>query len=156
VTIVEFGDFECPACRVFAVKVVPAILRHFPAQVAILFRNWPLPQHRFAYLAARAAECAGEQGKFEPLHDLLYSKQDSIGLKSFASFARESGVGDTVAFQACLVRAAPVPAIEADVAEAHRIHSPGTPTIVVNGLMVQGAADSTTMIKLIGGMLNRH
>jgi hypothetical protein len=63
-TIVEFGDFECPACGEFE-HTLQQVRRAYPKDVAVVFRHWPLPYHKLAYPAARAAECAADQGRFE-------------------------------------------------------------------------------------------
>lgn len=93
--------------------------------------------------AARAAECAAAQGRFEQFHDAVYAKQDSLGLKSFASFARDAGVPDSVAFGACNDGTAPVPVVQRDIAAAGALGGTGTPTLLVNDLMLPGAPDST-------------
>src|SRR6201999_1765144 len=64
VTIVEFADFECPVCRHFQTGALEPVQKIYGSQVAVVFRQWPLGYHRFAMPAARAAECAGRQGRF--------------------------------------------------------------------------------------------
>jgi len=142
VTIVVFGDFECPACRAFETETEPAIRKLFPQKVAIVFRHFPLPYHRFAYPAARAAECAGLQSRFDEFEHLVYAQADSLGLKPFTRFAEESGVPDTAAFAACNARTSRVPAIEADLAEARLIGADRTPVVIINGLMLRTNPDS--------------
>jgi protein-disulfide isomerase len=149
VVILEFADFECPACRAFELGVLPKIRKAYPGQVQIVFHHWPLSYHRFAYPAARAAECAGRQGRFAAFHDLLYSKQDSLGLKSFLQFARESNVSDTLAFQECLNDASPVPTIERDIQFARDIGAGGTPTVFVNGHGFSGVPDSSQIAEIV-------
>jgi protein-disulfide isomerase len=101
VKVVEFGDFECPFCR-RADSVFRVVKHKFGADVALVYIEFPLGMHRFALPAARAAECAAGQGHFAPMHDLLFTKQDSLGLKSWQSYAQESGVPDTAAFAKCV------------------------------------------------------
>jgi protein-disulfide isomerase len=125
VTIIEFADFECPVCRKFELGALRYIRNRYPNDVQVVFRHWPLPYHRFAYPAARAAECAGAQGKFEAYHDLLYEKQDSLGLKSFDSFARDAGVADLTVFATCDTATLPVAVIARDSAAARRIGGRG-------------------------------
>jgi protein-disulfide isomerase len=114
VTIMEFSDFECPYCKRFATGVLPAIRREFPNEINFVFRHWPLPRHRFSYPAARAEECAATEGKFSAMHDLLFEKQDSLGLKSFDDFALESGVENLDEFKRCNSKKEAVAAIERD------------------------------------------
>ncbi|HEY4320132.1 MAG TPA: thioredoxin domain-containing protein [Gemmatimonadales bacterium] len=149
VKILEFGDFECPVCGEFARSTLRGIRTKYGDQVQVVFRNWPLPYHRFAYPAARAAECAAAQGKFESYFDAVYNKQDSLGLKTFESFARESHVPDIPAFDRCNSIAGTVPSVEADIAAAKAIGGHGTPTIVINGMMIANSLDSTRIDSLV-------
>ncbi len=152
VTITEFADFQCPVCRQFTLGALASIRREYGNRVAVVYRYWPLSMHPLAYPAARAAECAAAQGRFEAFHDLLYAKQDSLGLKSFASFARDAGVADTIAFARCNAGAT-VPAIETDVTAAKEVGGTGTPTLLVNDLMLPGAPDSARLEKLVNQAL---
>jgi protein-disulfide isomerase len=69
ITVVVFSDFECPMCRTFALETFPEFEARYPGRVALVFRHWPLTGHRLAYPAARASECAAQQGRFFPFHD---------------------------------------------------------------------------------------
>jgi len=153
VTIVEFADFECPVCRAFTTGALAAIRAAYPQDVRVVFRHWPLKYHRFAYPAARAAECAGDQGRFEAFHDLLYQKQDSLGLKSFAEFAKEAGVANLSDFGDCQTRTTSVPAIEADVGAALALGGKGTPTILINETLLPGAPSRSVLDSLIRASL---
>jgi protein-disulfide isomerase len=80
VTVVEYGDFECPNCKQ-AAPTVRLLLQRFPERVRFCYRHFPLAEvHPHATLAAEAAECAGAQGQFWPMHDLLFDNQ--LHLKS--------------------------------------------------------------------------
>ena len=149
VEIVEFADFECPACRSFQLRALGPIQRAYPEDVAVVFHHWPLAYHRFALPSARAAECAAAQGRFEAMHGLLYLKQDSLGLKSYPEFATESGVRDLTTFGTCLVDPAHASRFEADTKLAVGIGGTGTPTIVVNGLRLGGIPDSARLDQLV-------
>ncbi len=74
VTIVEFGDYQCPACA-YVEPMVEKLLSEYP-EVKLVFRHFPLPGHQHAMLASRAAEAAGEQGKFWEMHAAIYLNQD--------------------------------------------------------------------------------
>lgn len=78
VTITEFADFQCPACRL-AQSTVDKILTENPKNVRFVFRYFPLPNHPLAQLSAEASEAAGAQGKFWEMHDLLYYRQVEWG-----------------------------------------------------------------------------
>lgn len=149
VTLVEFGDFQCPYCASFALEVLPTIFEEFGEEVAVVFRHWPLPSHDEAYNAAKAAECAAFQGRFREMHDALFSGQAALGTKLYRAYAEEAGVADLEAFNLCYSAPAPVSAIEEDIAEARRIRARGTPTIVVNGLMLPGGGNPTRVREAI-------
>jgi protein-disulfide isomerase len=135
VVILEFGDFECPACSHFATSILSPIMRKYPDHVAHVFRHWPLDYHRMALPAAEAAECAGQQGRFFEFHDALFVMRDSLGLRPFSRFAEDAGVSDAADFEECLRQPGPLrPAIERDIAAAAAAGGSGTPTIIVNGL----------------------
>lgn len=134
VTIVEFGDFQCPACRQFALQDVRSAMKEHPGQVALIFRHWPLTRHTASYPAARAAECAAAQGRFPDYHDALYAGQESVESGDWWSFADRIGGIDSALFAQCLARVTRIPAIERDIALAQQSGAPGTPVIFINGL----------------------
>lgn len=149
VRIVEFADFECPACRRFHQTTLAFVRKTYPEKVAVAFRHFPLDYHRFAMPAARAAECAADQGRFEEYHDLLYSKQDSLGLKSFVEIASEAGIPDLITFETCAKGVSKDTKIKADLALAVALKAAGTPTILVDGLMYSSVPDSAKLDSLI-------
>ena len=84
--LVEFSDFECPACAFLSNDLVPHLREQYPGQVAVVYRHWPLQKHRFSYAAARASECAAFQGGFEQSHDVVYSQQHLLGVTAGAVY----------------------------------------------------------------------
>src|SRR5438093_351413 len=87
IQIIEFADLECPACRVFNNTMLAAARQTYRERLAVTFVHFPLSFHRFARPGAVAAECANVQGHFGEFVDLVYEKQDSLGFKSWSSFA---------------------------------------------------------------------
>lgn len=86
VSVVEYGDFECPNCKQ-AAPAVKLLLRHFSDRVRFVYRHFPLEEvHPHAVAAAEAAECASEQGKFWPMHDLLFDNQANLMLAQLQSY----------------------------------------------------------------------
>jgi protein-disulfide isomerase len=132
VQLIEFADFECPYCAMFH-KDMETLRARYPTQVALTYFHFPLPMHRFAEPAARVVECAGDQGRFEPMYDLLFDQQDKFGLKPWSEFATEAGVPDTAAFEACIKRAEPIPRVSEGKALGSQLDIQGTPTVVING-----------------------
>lgn len=141
ITVVVFSDFECPMCATFATSTYPEFAERHPGQTRLVFRHWPLSQHRFARPAAKAAECAADQGRFEAFHDRIFAEQAQLGLKTFHDFAREAGVLDLPTFDACYADPTPVPSIDRDVKLVTAIGGTGTPTVVINGWLLRGGVD---------------
>ena len=92
VILVEYGDFECPACR-RAAPAVDLLLRRFPNKVSFVFRHFPLEvKHPHALDAAQAAECAGAQGKFWEMHKLLLEHQAHLDRRHLRAYAEQIGL----------------------------------------------------------------
>jgi protein-disulfide isomerase len=141
-TIVEFGDYECPSCRRAEVHV-EAIRRKYPEEVAVVRRHFPLSYHPNAYRAARAAECAAQQGRYEDFHAALYraSTADLVDARMEAIVARAQ-VPDASLFAQCVNAESTVPEIERDIAKAEELNLRGTPSFIVNGILLGGIPDS--------------
>lgn len=138
VTIVEFSDFQCPFCRAIQADLDSLRLTHGDA-IRFIYRHFPIEGlHPWARKAALASECAHAQGTFRSMHDVLFDKQDSIGLKSWQSFAVDAGVSDLDRFERCLVGDEHRAAIERDVAAAHELGIRSTPTLLVNENLIRG------------------
>lgn len=136
VTIVEFGDYECPACGVLHMYLDSLLSLGSRFQVA--FRHFPLKIHRFAIPAARASQCAADQGHFERMHRVLYENADSLGLVTWWWYARTAGVGDSAAFDLCLRSATAGRSLARDTLDAQRLGVSGTPTLLIGSLRVNG------------------
>ena len=92
VTVVEYGDFECPSCFQ-AYGALKVILPHFGQQLRFVYRHFPLREvHPHAELAAEAAEAAGAQGKFWPMHELLFTHQQHLKDKQLLEYAAQVGL----------------------------------------------------------------
>jgi protein-disulfide isomerase len=92
VTLVEYGDFECPHCK-NASGAVKMLLVRFDGRLRLVFRNFPLVEiHEQALQAAVAAECAAAQGRFWEMHDLLFDRQPRLGALELLSYARSLGL----------------------------------------------------------------
>jgi Na+/H+ antiporter NhaA len=143
VTVVEYGDFECPYCG-RAEPVVRELLADF-GDVQYVWRHLPLTDvHPRAQAAAEAAEAAAEQGKFWEMHDQLLTHQDALRLDDLARYAEEVGV-DVERFEEDLRRHAGSARIEEDVDSADLSGVSGTPTFFINGRRHYGAYDIETL-----------
>jgi protein-disulfide isomerase len=95
-TLTEYGDFQCPACGQFY-PIVSAVLEQYGGNLSFEFKNFPLPMHPYAIPAAKAAEAAGQQGKYFEMYDKLYQNQDAWAQSSapqafFNQYAEELGL----------------------------------------------------------------
>lgn len=134
--LIVVADFQCPACKRFNGQVLPRVREQFGDQLAISFRHWPLEYHAEAVPAAIAAECAAEQGSFWALHDTLFAQQASLGTKPYPLMAADAGVSDTSAFRQCLSDPGAAAAVQRDLGLAESIGGSGTPTIILNGVVL--------------------
>lgn len=128
----EFADFECPFCGTVH-GTLKAVRERYPAAVAVYFLHYPLSSRRFAMPAARAAECADEQGRCGEMHDKLFEQQATFGNKPWTEFAAEARVSHLAAFQKCVQGTDIVPRIAEGLRLGRSLNIPGTPTLVVNG-----------------------
>jgi len=147
VTIVEFGDYQCPFCRE-AETQVRQVLARYPSQVALVYRHYPLSYHEHAYRAARYAECAGAQDRFPQAHRLLYDTDD-LGQLDATAFATAINVDDSDAFVTCARNSDPVPSIEEDRRAAETLNVRSTPTFVVGGLRLARIPRGDSLLALV-------
>lgn len=148
VTLVEFVDYQCPACAVFARTLRSAQAAH-PNDLRIVFRHWPLAIHPMAPSLARSAECADRQGVFERFHNLVFQVHDSLQQLTVTDLARRAGAADTVAFKSCFSDSVGVNRIDQDVAAAKRLGGRGTPTILLNNRRLEFVPDSAELDGMI-------
>ncbi len=132
-TLLVLTDLECPACRGFHTQTLRPLIAKYPRDLRVIYAHYPLAYHKHALPAARATECVAQSGEVARWIDLLYEKQDSLGLKSFGAFAHDVGVTDTARINACASNPDTVPLIEAGKRLGAEVGLKGTPTIVLNG-----------------------
>ena len=147
VTIVEFADFQCPACGVFATTTEAEFKAEFvdTDKVRVAFRDFPLLQHQNAPLAAVAASCANVEKRWEAMHDILFRSQaqwsasSSEALKTqLIGYAQQIGL-DENAFQTCLSSNQFSAAIQADMDAGAAAGLEATPTFIINGYRLSSA-----------------
>lgn len=151
VQVIEFADFECPFCQKMHSTLIQ-LRQLFPSDVAVTFIHYPLPQHRFAELSARAAECAARQGQFETMHNALFDNQQALGIKPWAEIANEAGIHSNADFEDCMKDSSPIQRVVDGKRLANELNVLGTPTLIVNGwqLNVPPTLEKLeSMIKLI-------
>ncbi len=147
VTLVEYGDFECPFCG-RAEPVVRELLRDF-GDVRYVWRHLPLNDvHPHAGLAAEAAEAAAEQGAFWEMHDLLLARQSALTARDLIAYAGELGL-DVDRFTEDLRKHAGAGRVAEDVDSADLSNVSGTPTFFINGRRHYGAYDIDTLTQAV-------
>ncbi|MGH7720281.1 MAG: DsbA family protein [Gemmatimonadaceae bacterium] len=145
VQIMEFADFQCPACAQFAAITEPDVRRRIvdAGLASFRFYDYPLPQHRNSLPAHLAAACAADQGKFWEMHDRLFEMQpdwsDERNPKGlFERYARDLGL-DMAVWEQCYDAQRPLPRIRANAAEGDRRGVRSTPTFVIGNRVVVGS-----------------
>ncbi len=136
-TIVEFSDYQCPACRKNH-EVVRELKQAYKDRIRWVFKDLPMPGHKWARGAALAARCAAEQGKFWQYQDLLFSSQEELSPDRLAHLATELGL-QMEPFSQCLNAAKFQAQLEKDIEEAKKFGLNTTPTLVINNRLVSGA-----------------
>ncbi len=132
VIVVEYGDFECPNCR-NAAPAVKMLLTRFPEEVRFAFRHFPLEEfHPHALVAAEAAECAGAQGKFWQMHDVLFENQAHLKPKHLLGYAEQLGL-DMAQYVAAMDDEVYRQRVREHIASGRRSHLRATPGFFVNG-----------------------
>ncbi len=129
VAVIEYSDFQCPYCGKFARDTLPSLETRYvrPGKVLLAFKHLPLPIHRAAEGAARAAACAGEQGRFWEMHALLFGDQQHLDSPSLEQHAAVLGLPPEQ-FKACVSGQEVAQKISNDAAEARALGIRGTPT----------------------------
>ncbi len=149
VVIVEYADFECPYCGQYEHETFPQLSKDYiqTGKVKYFYRDLPLPMHAHAMGAARAARCAGEQGKYWEMHDSLFAKQNAIREADMPGRAQELGL-DAAKFAECLSSDRHTEEIKQSAAEAQKIGIGGTPTFFIGKVDANG--DVTNLKTIIG------
>jgi len=140
VTLVEYGDYQCPACAAYNPLVI-RLNQEFPEDLKIVYRHFPIPGHKNAFFAAQAAEAAGKQGKFWEMHDLLYEKQEDWEKESnpkekFVAYARELNL-DEAKFLADYDSDEVKSAIRKDSESGRLLGVSYTPNFILDGTRIQ-------------------
>jgi protein-disulfide isomerase len=148
VTLVEYGDYECPYCGA-AYPIVKVVQARMGERLRFVFRNFPITTaHPHAEAAAEAAEAAAAQGKFWPMHDLLYENQRHLGVGDLRAYAERLGL-DIERFQSELAGHTYSARVHEDFLSGVRSGVNGTPTFYINGARHDGSYDLETLLAAI-------
>jgi protein-disulfide isomerase len=150
VWFIMISDFQCPYCKQFHDQSFDSLRQAYVAtgKARMAFINFPLSMHINAWPAAETAMCAGLQGKFWPVHDVLFVNQKVWAERKPAqpvldSIARAVGV-DTTALNKCVSTHAAKPLILADIDRAERAGASATPTIIIGGTVTAGVRSTAS------------
>jgi protein-disulfide isomerase len=150
VTVVEYGDFECPHCGA-AYPVIKEVQKREGDKMRFVFRNFPLAQsHPHATHAAYAAEAAGKQEKFWEMHDMIFENQNALEDEDLISYAKvlSLNVGQ---FRKDMASEKIIKKVKDDFMDGVRSGVNGTPTLFINGIRFDGPSEVDVIIKAIEG-----
>jgi protein-disulfide isomerase len=152
VTLLEYGDYECPFCGA-AHPVVDQVLQIVGDDMCFAYRHFPLTRiHPHAQQAAEAAEAAGAQGRFWPMHDLLFANQDRLAIGDLVGYAAALGL-DVGRFALELDNHVHAPRVREDFLSGVRSGVNQTPTFFVNGVRHNGGYDLESLLEEVGSFL---
>lgn len=139
VTLVEFGDYECPACSIYS-PMVKRLLTEFSGKITYVFRNYPLPQHKNAPISSYAVEAAGLQGKYWQMHEKMFATQKEWSSMSnpkdtFVGYAKELGM-DIAKFTSDMDSQLIKDIIKSDTNDGNAVALIETPTFYLNDLKI--------------------
>jgi protein-disulfide isomerase len=147
VVLVEFSDFQCPYCK-GAAESIREVENRFSSQVRFVFRQFPLPFHPNAQLAAEAALAAHAQGKFWAFHDLLFTHQQALTRRDLERYAATIGL-DMDLFRRNLDEHRYASDVAEDIGIGNQVHVSGTPTLFVNGRRVANPSNTPAVLKAV-------
>lgn len=147
VTLVEFGDFQCPYCG-DEEPVLRQLRADYDGRVRFVFKQFPLSFHEHAQLASEAALAAHAQGQFWPYHDSLYDHQPDLERSDLESYAEDLAL-DMTKLRAALDDHTYAAAVAADYAEGDALGVPGTPAFFINGRLGAGAMSYASLAAVI-------
>jgi protein-disulfide isomerase len=153
VTLVEYGDYECPHCG-RAYSIVKQVQKHFKKRLRFIFRNFPLSEmHANAEAAAEVAEFAGSHGKFWEMHNLLFENQAQLGEALFAELGERLKL-PTTELREALEQKTFEARVRADFSGGVRSGVNGTPTFFINGVRHDASFDYDTLVSAIHGVMD--
>ena len=153
ITLVEFSDFQCPYCSK-AVAQINATLKAYPNDVRLIFKQYPLDSHPAAAISAAASLAAHRQGKFWPMHDVMFANRPKLSRQSFLAWAKEIGL-DMNRFTADLDSDAIRKTVLRDHSDGDKAGVEGTPTVFLNGQRYNGDLAPDAIKSVIDGELKR-
>jgi protein-disulfide isomerase len=153
ITVVEFADFHCQYCSRFQHETLYPLLNDFAGKIRLVYRDYPI-LGQGSVLAALAAECMKDQGKFWEFHDITFDNQQNLTREAFVGYAQQFGI-DVKQFTTCLDQQQHIPEITKDANDAQALGVTGTPAFFVNGTFISGAQPYAVFASAINQELGR-
>lgn len=139
IVIIEYTDFECPFCKKHAESTRNQILENYGDSVRIVFKHFPLEAiHPKAKQLAIAAQCAVRDGKFWEIQEIFFKQQTTVDTNEILDIGKSLGLGE--GYVDCVINEMTLPEVEQDIEDGLKNGIEGTPTFVVNGKVLVGAA----------------
>ena len=151
ITLVEFSDFQCPYCSKASTQIA-AILKAYPKDVKLIFKQFPLDNHPQAQISAQASLAAHQQGKFWQLHDLMFANRTKLSRGAITFWAQSLGL-DMKRFNADLDSPAIKKTVARDQEDGEKAGVEGTPTLYINGQRYNGNLDLEAIKPVLDGKL---
>lgn len=147
ITMIEFGDFRCGYCKRFNDETIEPLMERFEGNLRLVFRDYPVlgPESE---LAALAAECADDQGKFWEFHDMLYAAPEQLNRDAFVNYATDLEM-DISTFTTCYDGELHRDEIIQDFVAGQNLGVTGTPTFFINGKILIGAQPLDTFVLML-------
>lgn len=153
ITVVEFSDFECPYCAQARLQI-SEVMRAYPKDIRLVYKQYPLSNHPHADLAAQAALAAQSQNKFWPMHDKLFENFRSLSRDRMLVWAREIGL-DLQRFTADLDSGKYKKTVAQDISDGDAAGVEGTPTFFINGKHYNGRLDLASLKPILDAELKK-
>lgn len=153
ITIVEFSEYQCPYCGRYFNDAYQQIWDEYGDKIRYIFHDYPLPFHPHAQKTSEAARCAGDQGQYWEMHDLLFEKQSEWSAEenidsNLTNYTSQLGL-DTTEFNDCLSSGKHTQAVKDDMSLGQSVGVSGTPTFFINGQKLVGAQPFTAFQAII-------
>lgn len=147
-TLIEFGDFQCPFTRQFNSEVLPSLLEEYEGKIKIVYRDMITNKHINSDISAEAAQCADEQGKFKEYHDIVFSRQGAASKIDLVSYARQIEL-DMSKFNSCFDSRKYKDEVRKDTKDGRLSNVQVTPTIFINNIKMNGIFDLNEYKRII-------
>ncbi|MFC1600119.1 DsbA family protein [Patescibacteria group bacterium] len=158
VTITEYSDYQCPFCAKFTLDTLPLLQNDYleTGKVLFQFKDYPIPNHEYAFKAAEATYCAGDQNEdaFWEMHIKLFENQDNLTTNDLMNYAEELGL-ETNSFNNCLDVNKYKNLVLRNRQEGIELNVTATPTLVINDEIVAGLQPYENLVKIIETQLKK-